>query len=442
MPETNDGTPRRHRQRNIAPEEHTPSREEVYEKFGSPDPVRHAKRRAETKRRVIDVENLREIKDSDYSTRAIDYNPLDAPFLMLVIILLLFGLVMVFSASYAQSIKDYGDASHYFLNQLRWAVIGVGAMLLFAFPINYYRLKKYSNIFLIGTVALLVAVLLMGKEVNDAVRWIQFGGVRFQPSELSKVAVIFFLARWCEDRRSRMKNITCPVTGFLIAVGPTAILLALEPHFSCLILIAATAVVILYAGGMSNKWFWPFVVIGILLVVLFIYYGDKIPVGYISRRWLAWKNPEDYARSTGYQTLQSLMALGTGGFFGVGLGNSRQKQLFLPESHNDYVLSIVGEELGIFGVIVILLLFALLIWRGVTIARRARDRFGFLLVIGIMAKIALQVLINLAVVTNAVPVTGMALPFFSYGGTALMMQLAEIGVVLNISRQTKEPIKL
>ena len=151
---------------------------------------------------------------------------------------------------------------------------------------------------------------------------------------------------------------------------------------------------------------------------------------------------QPYARSTGYQTLQSLMALGTGGFFGVGLGNSRQKQLFLPESHNDYVLSIVGEELGIFGVIVILLLFALLIWRGVTIARRARDRFGFLLVIGIMAKIALQVLINLAVVTNAVPVTGMALPFFSYGGTALMMQLAEIGVVLNISRQTKEPIKL
>ena len=442
MPNRNDDLPTRHRKRDIEPEPHEITREEVYEKFGSPDPVRHTKRRAETKRRVIDVENLREIRDADYATRAIDYNPMDAPFLMLVIILLLFGLVMVFSASYAQSIEDYGDASHYFLNQLRWAVIGVGAMLLFAFPVNYYRLKKFANIFLIGTMVLLLAVLLVGKEVNDAIRWIQIGGVRFQPSELSKVAVIFFLARWCEDRRSRMKNITCPMTGFLLAVGPTAILLALEPHFSCLILIAATAIVILYAGGMSNKWFWPFVAAGLILVVLFIAYGDKVPVGYISRRWLAWKNPENYASTTGYQTLQSLMALGTGGFFGVGLGNSRQKQLFLPESHNDYVLSIVGEELGIFGILVILVLFALLIWRGITIARRARDRFGFLLVVGIMAKIAMQVLINLAVVTNAVPVTGMALPFFSYGGTALMIQLAEIGVVLNISRQTKEPIKL
>ena len=442
MANRRDDAPRRHRQRDMDTEPHEITREETDERFGSPDPVKHTKRRADAKRRVIDVENLREIRDADYATRAIDYNPMDATFLMLVIILLLFGLVMVFSASYAQSIEDYGSASHYFLNQLRWALIGVGAMILFAFPINYYRLKKFSNLFLAGTMVLLLAVLLVGKEVNDAVRWIQIGGIRFQPSELSKVAVIFFLARWCEDRRSRMKNITCPVTGFLIAVGPTAILLAMEPHFSCLILIAATAIVILYAGGMSNKWFWPLVVVGVLLVALFIFYGDKIPIGYISRRWLAWKNPENYARTTGYQTLQSLMALGTGGFFGVGLGNSRQKQLFLPESHNDYVLSIVGEELGLLGVLVILVLFALLIWRGVTIARRARDRFGFLLVIGIMAKIALQVLINLAVVTNAVPVTGMALPFFSYGGTALMIQLAEMGVVLNISRQAKEPISL
>ncbi len=429
--------PKRHKKQNIGtsmPQKHEDAL--AFEKFSGPDPVRHRKKKTAVRHRTVDVENLREIKDADYATRAVDYHPLDATFLMLVIVLLLFGLVMVFSASYAQSIADYGKASYYFKHQLVFAGIGIGFMLLFTFVFNYYFLKKFTTLFLIASWVLLLLVLVIGESSGGATRWLNLG-FRFQPSELAKIAVIFFLANWCESHRSRMNEIPVAIMGFVIAVAPTGFLLALEPHFSCLLLIAFTAFVMLFAGGMNGNLFGVLTSIGAGGIFAFIFFGDKVPIDYISNRWHAWKDVEQYARSTGYQTRQSLMALGSGGFFGVGLGNSRQKQLFLPESHNDYVLAITGEELGMFGILVILVLFGLLIWRGIVIAKNARDRFGFLLAVGIMAKVALQVLINLAVVTNAVPVTGMALPFFSYGGTALMLQLAEMGVVLNISRQTK-----
>lgn len=434
--------PKRHKKQNIetaASPKHADAL--AFEKFAGPDPVRHKRRKATVKHRTVDIENLREIKDANYATRAIDYHPMDATFLMLVIILLLFGLVMVFSASYAQSIDDFGNATHYFLRQLFYGMGGVAAMLLFTFIINYYALKKLTALFLIASDVLLFLVKIAGETSGGATRWFSVAGVRFQPSELSKLAVIFFLASWCENHRSRMGELSVAFMGFFLAVGPTAVLLALQPHFSCLILIAATAFVMIYAGGMNKKLFWWLVGTGVVLIALFIFFGDRVPIDYISNRWHAWKDMDQYAQSSGYQTRQSLMALGTGGFFGVGLGNSRQKQLFLPESHNDYVLSIVGEELGMAGVLIVLLLFGLLIWRGMVIAKNARDRFGFLLVVGIMAKVALQMIINLAVVTNAVPVTGMALPFFSYGGTALVLQLAEMGVVLNISRQTRQTEK-
>ena len=430
--------PKRHKMQNDREESRRAHTQKSMGAEPARDPKRHAKQKVPSgKSRVVDMDRLIEAKNADYATRTVDYNPVDATFLMLVMILLLFGLVMVFSASYAQSLEDNGSASYYFTHQLGFAVFGLVCMFGFGYLVNYYYLKKWTVLFYVVCLILLLAVVFFGEETNNAVRWIRIGSIRFQPSEFAKIAVIFFMARWCENHRNRMKNLDTAILGFAIAVVPVVGLLALQPHFSCAILIVATAFIMLYIGGIGTKWFWPIVGLGGFAVVLFICLGDRIPVDYIANRWTAWKNPAMYQQGTGYQTMQSLMALGSGGLFGVGLGNSRQKQLFLPESHNDYILSIVGEELGLFGILVILLLFALLIWRGVVIARKARDRFGFLLVIGIMAKIALQVLLNLAVVTNAIPVTGMALPFFSYGGTALVAQLAEIGVVLNISRQAR-----
>lgn len=385
--------------------------------------------------RVIDLEKDRDILNSRMSTRTVDYVPVDATFLTVVIILLIFGLVMVFSASYAQSIKDNGSASEYFLSQLKFAGIGLVMMLGITYFFDYYMLKKWANLILFVGIMLLVVVLIFGDTRGGSKRWLDIGITSFQPSELTKVAVIIYIARWCEDHRSsinKARSVLWPIT---ISVVPTALLLLMQPHFSALILIILTALIMLVAGGMNKKITILAAIAGIGLVYLFIAYGNKIPVEYIQDRWHAWKDYELYALGTGYQTNQSVMAISSGGFFGVGLGNSRQKQLFLPESHNDYILSIIAEELGFIGVIVVVILFSLLIWKGVTIALKARDRFGFMLVTGILIIISLQFILNIAVVTNAIPVTGISLPFFSYGGTALVILLCEMGLILNVSRQ-------
>lgn len=385
--------------------------------------------------RVIELEKDRDILNSRMSTRTVDYVPIDATFLTVVIILLIFGLVMVFSASYAQSIKDNGNASEYFLSQLKFACIGIAMMLGITYFFDYYMLKKWANLILCVGILLLIVVIIFGDTHGGSKRWLDIGFTSFQPSELTKVAVIIYIARWCEDHRSSISKAGSIIWPLTIAVFPTAVLLIMQPHFSALILIGLTAIIMLVAGGMNKTITILGAIVGMGFVYLFITFGNKIPVDYIQDRWHAWKDYEQYALGTGYQTNQSIMAISSGGLFGVGLGNSRQKQLFLPESHNDYILSIVAEELGFIGVIVVVILFSLLVWKGVTIALRARDRFGFMLVTGILIIISLQFILNIAVVTNAIPVTGISLPFFSYGGTALVILLCEMGLILNVSRQ-------
>jgi len=430
--------PKRHKSRSVDLKENKKDiRQAALDKFGGPAPVRHRQPRKTKVLRTKTPQDSLDYKNSHMETRVVDHTPMDAGFLMLVVILLLFGLVMVFSASFAEGIDDYGDAAHYFKQQAIFACLGLAGMLVFTFMPDYYILKGWTKYLMIAAFILMLLVPVMGVRVNGAKRWLRLFGIRFQPSEFAKVAAIFMMAKWCEEKRSTMNRFSVSVMGLLISAGPFLLLLAFQPHVSCMILIGATVFVMVYVGGMSNKVFWPIVGLGIGGLGTFIQFGSQVPVSYIRNRWYAWKDPSSVARTTGYQTLQSLMALGSGSIFGVGFGQSRQKQLFLPESQNDYILSIIGEELGMVGILIVLLLFGLLVWRGVAIARRARDRFGFMLAVGIMAKVALQVVLNLAVVTNAIPVTGIALPFFSYGGTALAVQLCEMGVVLNISRQAK-----
>ena len=353
----------------------------------------------------------------------------DFLFLFFVLILLVFGLIMVASSSHVSALYKYGDSYHYIKRQLFFAVAGVLIMLGVAF-FDYHRLRKWSAGILLVAVFLLAFVLLptpLSVKVNGARRWLNFG-VQFQPSEIGKFAVILTLASYISVNYKRMKEIKMsvfPVIVLLIVVG----LVAVETHLSGAILIFAIGAIMLFVGGFPAKYFLiagGAGVAGLAGIVLF--------TPYMQSRIEMWLDPFKDAQGRGYQVIQSLYAIGSGGLLGLGLGQSRQKHLYIPEPQNDYIFSIALEELGFVGGVFIMLLFVLLIWRGFYIAFHARDKFGSLLVIGIVSRVAVQTILNIGVVTNALPSTGISLPFFSYGGTALVMLLVEMGVVLSVSR--------
>ncbi len=376
--------------------------------------------------------------------------PLDLPFLMLVVMLTVIGVIMVFSASYPTAINEGKSATNYFVRQAGFGAAGL-AVMYFISKINYQRFRWMSVGVLAVSILLLVAVLIPGihTERDDGVRrWIAVPGIgTFQPSEIAKVGVImYFSARLSKrgsekppriSRRSRWKGpyYLLKHAGFFELVPYGAILLVivllmrLEPHMSGTILILAGAAAVLFAAGIHMGWF---VAGGGLLLILLL----GMMAGYQSTRILVWRDPWDYyATGESYQIIQSLYTIGSGGLLGVGLGKGRQKFLFLPEPENDFIFPVICEELGLVGACVILFLFALLVLRGYWIAIHARDRFGALLTVGVTTLLAVQVVLNVAVVTNLLPTTGISLPFFSYGGTALMIQLAEMGMVLSVSRQ-------
>ena len=354
---------------------------------------------------------------------------MDIPFLVLTLLLLAIGLVMLFSASYARAYTDEGNSTYYFARQAIFAVFGVAAML-FITRINYQIWRMLAFPMLAVSVLLLVLVLLMGSSGGGAQRWIVLGGIRFQPSEVTKLAIIVCFATLISSYKEKMQTFrygVLPFAGILcVIVG----LLALQPHLSAIVIIGMIGALMMFLGGTKVRWF----VIGAGVAVAFgyIYLTAK---GYALDRILTWQDPFSDPSDDGYQTVQSLYAIGSGGLFGLGLGKSRQKYLYLPEEHKDYIFAIVLEELGLIGGLLIILLFILLIVRGYWLAMHARDRFGALLIAGIMTKLALQVFFNIGVVTNFLPATGISLPFFSYGGTALMLQLFEMGMVLQVSRQ-------
>ncbi len=354
---------------------------------------------------------------------------MDIPFLVLTILLMAIGLIMMFSASYARAYSDEGNSTYYFARQAFFAVLGIAAMLLIT-RIDYHIWRMAAFPLMAASVLLLLLVLIMGSSGGGATRWIVLFGVRFQPSEIAKFAVIVTFATMISSYREKMKTFRYGVVPFGLVLGLIVILLALEPHLSAIVIIGAVGAVMMFMGGTKLRWFA--LVAAVAAVFAYVYLTAK---GYALDRIVTWRDPFSDPSDNGYQTVQSLYAIGSGGLFGLGLGKSRQKYLYLPEESNDYIFSIICEELGFVGAILIILLFVLLIVRGYWLAMHARDHFGALLIAGIMTLIALQVFFNIGVVTNFLPATGISLPFFSYGGTSLLLNLFEMGVVLEVSRQ-------
>lgn len=358
---------------------------------------------------------------------------MDISFLALVVILLAIGVTMVLSASFARAYFDpggvtKGKATYYFIRQFIFAALGVAAMIICSrLPVGFY--KRFSMLVLIAAVILLMLVPIIGTNANGAKRWIGLGAFTIQPSEIAKIGIILAFASMICARRGRMKSFRYGILPFAAILIVIVGLLVLEPHFSASIIIVAIGGVMLFLGGARLVWFIAAAVAagGGIAVLLTMF-------PYASTRITTWRDPFASTSDEGYQIVQSLYSIGSGGLTGLGLGQSRQKYLYLPEEHNDFIFSVVCEELGFIGALLILTLFALLIIRGYWIALHSTDRYGFLVAAGITTLLAIQVILNVAVVTNLVPCTGISLPFFSYGGTALLMQMAEMGIVLSISR--------
>lgn len=356
---------------------------------------------------------------------------LDMPFLFLIIAILIIGLIMLYSASYPNAYYLHGNSYYFIKNQLVFAIIGVIIMFSVSY-FDYHHLHKFAVPSLIVSFVLLVLVLLM-PPINDVHRWIQIGAFSFQASEITKFAIVLSFAHMISINFNRMGTFKYGILPFGIILLPTLVLLAMEPHISCTVIIVLLAGGMLFIGGVKLRWFGG--VLGVISAALIylVVFTDKLT--YANDRISGWLDP--FAVGTGvdtWQTRQGLYAIGSGGLLGLGLGKSRQKYLYIPEPQNDFIFAVVCEELGFIGAVIILLLFAMLIWRGIVLSMRAKDKFGCLLGIGLTAQVGLQVVLNIAVVTNTIPNTGISLPFFSYGGTSLVMLLAQMGVVLSISR--------
>lgn len=380
---------------------------------------------------VVKPSKWKSFKDTYFLTGSIDI-----PFLGLTIALLTIGLIMLFSASYPYAYYYKDSSYYYFIRQILFAVAGLVAMLLMS-KINYKILKAiYKPVFVV-TIALLVIVLFHHTNVQNFKRWIPLGHVTIQPSDLAKFTIILTLAVYISKYYKKMKTMKY---GILIPIGIIAIfcgLIYLEHHLSCTILMFFIGACLMFAGGSD----WKLFAFGLAVIVLLGFLVVSFPTlieNYAGKRIVAWLD-KDYDPLNGrWQTNNSLYAIGSGGFFGVGLGNSKQKYLYVSEPQNDFIFSIVCEELGFLGAAIIIALFAALVIRGLIIASRCKDKFGSLLIIGIVAQIGLQVVLNILVVTDTLPNTGFAFPFFSYGGTAIFMLLFEIGVVLSVSRKTNQ----
>ena len=396
----------------------------------------------ERRRREIEAENarkerLRYQQEKREESKVLAKGPIDLPFCLLVLLLTAIGLVMLLSASFPSAYYESStkhNPFYYFIRQGVFAVAGVAAMF-FIGRWNYQRFRGLAKPLLFVAVILLGLVLVPGVGItrNGATRWLGVGELfTFQPSEVAKVAVVVYFADSISRKKEKMRTFgsgIVPYAIWLIVIGG---LVVLEPHLSGAILILGAGAVLMLVGGIN--WAWVIAAMGAvaggMYVLLFV-------VGYNTSRITYWHDPWADLQGKGYQLAQSLISIGSGGLLGLGLGKGRQKFLYLPEEHNDFIFAVVCEELGLIGAAIIMLLFAALILRGYWIALHARDRFGSLLAVGFTTLIGMQTFLNIGVVTGLLPTTGISLPFFSYGGTALMIQLAEMGIILSVSRQMK-----
>lgn len=362
---------------------------------------------------------------------------IDYPFLIILLLVLFTGLAMLYSASYAQSLYDTGfeSSTRYLQRQGLCAVIGLGVMAAVSRIRAEFWLKMAWPLY-IGSIVLLLLVLVFGQTVNGARRWINIGGLQFQPSEIAKFTLILLLAKLTRGFGSDAGTFRFGVLGFGAALMGILVPLALERHLSAIMLLGMVAVVMMFIAGTRGRWLLAGAGGAVVFVAVYVSL-----LGYAGDRITAWFHPEEDPGDTGYQILQSLYAIGSGGVFGLGLGRSKQKYLYLPFQYNDYIFAVVCEELGLVGAVLIMVLFGMLILRGYWIALKARDHFSTVLAAGLVTQIAVQTLLNMGVVTNLLPSTGVALPFFSYGGTALVVNLAEMGVLLSISRYRNSAAK-
>ena len=353
-----------------------------------------------------------------------------------IILLLAVGVVMVYSASSYYAMFTYKDSMYFLKRQVIWSVLGMGAML-FMIALDYHKLKKYTLIALVVTVPLLLLVFAF-PGVNGAKRWIQLGPMSFQPSELAKYVVVLYLAMFLEKKGDKVKSLKAGIIPSFFVAGIFAALVLAEKNLSIASVIMIVTFLMVFAAGARKRHMFGIVapVLGVAAL------GFALGEPYRRARMLNFINPWKDPAGNGYQLIQSFYALGAGGVTGLGLGQSRQKMLYMPEPHNDFIFSIIGEELGLIGCLLIVALFVVFVWRGIRIAMRAKDSYGSLLAIGITAVIAVQSIINIAVVTGSMPVTGVPLPFISYGGTSLVINMIAMGILINISRQSDRKQKV
>ena len=360
---------------------------------------------------------------------------IDLPFCLLILILLVIGTIMMFSASYAFAYYTVGDSFFYLKRQIIFIVLGIAAMAIMSF-FNYNKLHKIAPIVLGVAYFSLLLVLIIPSVEGGVKRWIPLGIFNLQPSEIAKFAVILFFSHWASKYYKVRQLPKYSILPGVIVFGTIAGLLLLEPHYSGIVIVGVLTVIMLYIGGMKTKYL---IIGGIALGVIILLLAVTGGLSYAMSRMDGWGQALSAERGTDlwdqtWQTRNSLYAIGSGGLWGLGLGQSRQKFLYLPEPQNDFIFAIVVEELGLIGAAIILLIFALLVWRGITLSLRSKDKFGKLLGIGLTSQIGVQVVFNILVITDWLPNTGISLPFFSYGGSSLIMLLAQMGIVLSISR--------
>ncbi len=421
------------------PQSRRPSqaRQSVVVPFPAPQrrPRRRPMSREEAQRRQ-EIRLRQQAKEEE--SRELAKGPIDLPFCLLVLLLTAIGLVMLLSASFpsAYYTTKKNDPTYYFVRQAIFAVMGVAAMLLIS-KINYQRFRGIGKTLLYVSIVLLILVIIPGNPLavtrNNATRWLGIGELlTIQPSEIAKMAIVIYFSESISKKKDQMRSFRYGILPYALILVLTAGLVAVEPHLSGAVLILGVGAALMLVGGIN--WAWVLGAMG--AAAAFLYFALFV-VGYNTSRIQFWLNPWADAQNKGYQLSQSLITIGSGGLLGVGLGKSGQKFLFLPEEHNDFIFAIICEELGLIGATIIMLLFAALILRGYWIALHTRHRFGSLMVIGVTTLVAMQTFLNIAVVTGLLPTTGISLPFFSYGGTALCIQLAEMGLVLSVSRQMR-----
>ena len=360
---------------------------------------------------------------------------LDFGMLTIIIVLLCIGLVMVSSASSYLALTSYNDSNYYLIKQLQFAILGVIAMLIIS-KIDYRVYKKFSYLFFIISIILLAAVLVpgIGVEVNGATRWLGFGETfRFQPSEIVKISLVFAISTYIATNYKKTNSIRGYIIPFLM-LAVVVIIMFLQNHMSGTLVMMVPALSIIFASGIKIKlrYIIPLIIIAVVALGIFI-----LAEPFRINRILSFANPEQDIKDGNWQAAQSLYAIGSGGLFGRGLGQSREKYSWLPEAQNDFIFSVLCEELGLVGAVIVLGMFIFFIYRGYKIALTCKDMYGSLIATGITSVFAIQILVNIAVVTCTMPVTGMPLPFFSYGGTALCINLCAMGILLSISRNCK-----